>query len=291
MKRSQLNSVTDFEKIIAQRYSSLSKGQKKIADYIKLNHDAFPFMTAAKVAEAVGVSESTVVRFAKTLGYKGYVELTRTFQDNLKKRLTTAERFERSLPIIDKDNIVKAVMLGDVQNIKNTIHDFDDAIFKRVVKKIKNARKIYIIGNRSSTMLAEYLYFYLNFIFDNLCLMSHGPNDIYDELINANEKDVLIAFSYPRYANATLAAVNFAYQKKAKIIGFTDNLNSPISEYSNLLLTTKHDMPTFIDSLVAPISLINALIIALTADDRERLKRKFDELEETWTKNAVYKRS
>ncbi len=290
MKNLNVNCPT-FETKIKERYDKLSKGQKRICDYIQSNPNTFAFMTAAEVANAVDISESTVVRFAKALGYSGYSELVRAFQENLKTRLTTTERFERSKSLADEKDIIKEIMFSDMENIKNTALHFDVNKLKRAVKQIKAARTIYIIGNRSSKMLAEYLYFYLSLIFDNIHLMSHGPNDIYDELINVSEKDVLVAFSYPRYANATIAAIDFAYQKKVKIIGFTDGLDSPIAAYSDLLLTTNHTMATFIDSLAAPISLTNALILALTMDEREKVKRKFDELEKVWAENAIYNRA
>ncbi len=280
----------EFEKLITKRYNQLSKGQRAIADYIKKNSDDFSFMTAAEVGAAVGVSESTVVRFAKALGYQGFTDLSRAFQESLKKRLTTRQRFERSTSQDDENNTVKAIMHKDVENIKSSIEQLDAEVLDEVVKQIKESRKIYILGNRSSKILADYLYFYLNFIFDDVHLMSKGPNDIYDELVNIGDEDLLVVFSFPRYARATYAATEFAFQRQANIIAITDDLDSPINEYCNLLLTTKHNMSTFIDSLVAPMSLLNALIIALSKDNSDILKDKFDILEEVWAKNEVYKK-
>lgn len=273
---------------IQARYKKLSKGQKLIADYIFENYDKVAFMTASSLGQVVGVSESTVVRFANVLGYGGYPKLQKALQESIKTKLTTVQRFEMSKDLNSEENIIKRVMNSDIDNIRKTIDEMDSKLVKDVVDAIKNARKVYILGLRSSKILAEYFSFYLNFIMDDVHLIPSGANDSFDELINISEKDVLVTFSFPRYSKRTFEVVQFAKRQNAIIVGITDSLMSPLVPHVKYALTAKYNMTTFIDSLVAPMSLLNSLIIALTVGERDQLKAKFDLLEEIWQQYDIY---
>lgn len=273
---------------IQNNYTTLSKGQKLIADYIFENYDKVAFMTASTLGKIVGVSESTVVRFANTLSYDGYPKLQKALQESIKTKLTTVQRFEMSENVADEKNLLKKVMNSDIDNIRKTIDEIDSDLLNKVVQDIRSAKKVYICGLRSSTVLAEYLAFYLNFILDDVHIIPSGANDVFDKLIKINENDVLITISFPRYSSKTFDVVKHARLKGATIIGITDSLLSPLVPLVKHTLTAKYNMSTFIDSLVAPMSLINALIIALSMHEKDKLKKNFDELEQLWDRNKVY---
>lgn len=279
----------DIQNRISVNYDKMSKGHKRIADFILREFDRVPFMTASSISKMVGISESTVVRFANALGYTGYPGMQHAFQESIKNRLTTTQRFELSKDLTSEDNIIRKVLKSDIDNISKTAVTIDAEVLKKVVHEIRSARKVYILGKRSSKVLAEYFAFYLNFIVEDIHLLSSGASDLFDELINIDARDLLIVFSFPRYANRTFEVVQFAKRQQATIVGITDSVDSPLVEYAKYTLTAKHDMSTFIDSLVAPMSLVNALIIALTVGQRKELKRKFDILEETWDLYDVYR--
>ncbi len=277
-----------FDKIDAN-FAAMSKGHKKIARFIKAEFDKMPFLTAAEVAKLVGVSESTVVRFAASLGYRGFPGLKKAFRETAQKQLTTAQRFELSRDVRVADNQIKQVMRSDIDNIHQTANNLDVKVLKNVVKAIKRAQKLYILGSRSSIILAEYIAFYLNYIHGDVHLLSRGANDTYDEVVNIEPTDVLIVFSFPRYSNRTFEVVEFARTQNAKIIGITDSTDAPLVQYSDYVLTAKYDMSTFIDSFVAPMSLVNAIIFTLAAEADDKLSQKFDLLENLWSLNDVYK--
>jgi len=276
---------------IQSNYTTLSKGQKLIADYIFENYDKVAFMTASTLGKTVGVSESTVVRFANTLGYGGYPKLQKALQESIKTKLTTVQRFEMSEDMADEKNLLKKVMNSDIDNIRKTIDELDSELLYQVVNDIRNADKVYICGLRSSMVLAQYLAFYLNFILDDVHVVPSGANDVYDQLIKINENDVLITISFPRYSSKTFEVVKHAKNKGATIVGITDSLLSPLVPMVKYTLTAKYNMSTFIDSLVAPMSLINSLIIALSRHERDKLKHTFDELEQLWDENEVYNKN
>ncbi len=276
-------------KKIDDAYPKMSKSHKKIADFIKVEFNRMPFLTAAEVAKLVGVSESTVVRFASSLGYAGFPGMQRAFQETAQNRLTTAQRFELSKDVRVEDDYIKQVMHADINNIQQTADNLDLDTLRHVVRAIRKSHKLYILGSRSSIILAEYITFYLNFMHDSVHLLSRGANDTYDEVVNVDQNDVLIVFSFPRYSNRTFEVVEFAKRQKATIIGITDSLNAPLVSYSDYTLTAKYDMSTFIDSFVAPMSLVNAIIFMLAADERAKLTEKFDLLETLWSLNDVYK--
>ncbi len=282
-------SEQDIYRRLDDKWATLSKSHKKIAAFVKSDFNRMSFLTAAKVAKFVGVSESTVVRFAAALGYSGFPDMQRAFRETIQSRLTTAQRFELSRDGGVADDDIKNVMRADIDNIRNTANDLDVAELKQAVKAIRKGRKLYLLGSRSSIILAEYSAFYLNYIHGDVHLLSRGANDTYDEVVNIDCEDVLIVFSFPRYSNRTFEVVEFARERGATVVGITDSQTAPLVQYSDYVLTAKYDMSTFIDSFVAPMSLVNAIIYLLADDQRAQLTEKFDLLESLWTLNGVYK--
>lgn len=273
---------------IQVRFKKLSKGQKRIADYILNNYDKVAFMTAASLGDAVEVSESTVVRFANALGYGGYPKLQKALQESIKTKLTTVQRFEMSKEIESNTDLYKKVMSQDIENVQRTIDEIDINNLKNIANHIHKAKKVYVLGLRSSSVLAQYLAFYLNFAIDRVQVIPVGALDSFDQIINLNENDLLIVITFPRYSNQTLRLANYAYEHKVPIISITDSILSPVASLSTSILTAKYDMTTFIDSLVAPMSLINALILAVGMQNRDRLDDKFRKLEKIWDESNTY---
>ncbi|MGX8795484.1 MurR/RpiR family transcriptional regulator [Fusibacter sp. JL298sf-3] len=277
---------TDLLARIKSQYNMLSKSHKKIADYILGNYDKVAFMTASRLGKKVNISESTVVRFACAIGYSGYPELQRELQDTIKTRLTTVQRFERSKDAIEQEQL-KKVMIGDIENIRHTIEQFDETLMNIFVDKIIEARKVYIIGLRSSSVLANYLGFYLNYILPNLHIIKESTQNVYDQFLHMSEEDVLIALSFPRYSKRTYDCVDYAIKNDITILGITDGANSPLYAKTPYCLTAKYTMDTFIDSFVAPMSLINALIVGIS-NKKEGVEDSLDKLEHIWEDYGVY---
>lgn len=273
---------------IETNYLGLSKGQKRIADYILANYDKVAFMTASSLGDVVGVSESTVVRFANALNYEGYPQLQKALQESIKTKLTTVQRFELSKDQDIGENYLKQIMASDMENIRRTMDAVDEEMIQKSVDALHDARKVYILGLRSSSVLANYLGFYLNFILDNVSIVPSGANDLFDQLLNITEEDVLITFSFPRYSKTTYEVVDFAKAQGAKLIGITDSKSSPLVPLSDYYMTAKYNMNTFIDSLVAPMSLVNALIIAVSICEKEKVKNTFRKLEGIWDEYKIY---
>ncbi len=267
----------------------LSKGHKKLVQYISTNYDKAAFMTASKLGEKVGVSESTVVRFATEMGFKGYPELQKELQQMIKSKLTAVQRMEVSSNLIGEDNAIKKVLNGDIELIRDTLEIVSDSEFKKAVDMINKARKIYILGVRSSAALASFLYFYLNLVFENVVLVdTSSGSEMFEQMFRINEDDVCVAISFPRYSRQTINALRFINDRGTNIISITDSAVSPIAEFSNALLVAKSDIVSVVDSLVAPLSLINALIVALTFSRREEVYNNFNKLEGIWDEYQVY---
>lgn len=267
----------------------LSKGHKKLVQYISTNYDKAAFMTASKLGEKVGVSESTVVRFATEIGFKGYPELQKELQQMIKSKLTAVQRMEVSSNLIGEDNAIKKVLNGDIELIRDTLEIVSDSEFKKAVDMINSARKIYILGVRSSAALASFLHFYLNLVFENVVLIdTSSGSEMFEQMFRINEEDVCVAISFPRYSKQTINALRFISDRGTNIISITDSNVSPIAEFSNALLVAKSDIVSVVDSLVAPLSLINALIVALTFSRREEVYNNFNELEGIWDEYQVY---
>lgn len=268
-------------------FKKMSKGQKLISEYIINNYDKAAFMTASKLGQKVGVSESTVVRYANMLGYDGYPKLQKALQELIRTKLTTVQRIEMSSDL-DQKMILKNVLKADMNNIRMTIDEADNEIFEKVIDCILKARYIYILGLRSAAPLAQFMGYYLNFIFNNVRIVTSGVNDIFEQLIHIDNQDLLIGISYPRYATRTIEAMSFAKTRGAITVALTDSLLSPLTSYSDYTLQARSDMASFVDSLVAPLSLINALIVGVGMKKSPHLASEFSKLEEMWDKYNVY---
>lgn len=270
----------------------LSKGHKKLVKYISENYDKAAFMTASKLGETVGVSESTVVRFATEMGFKGYPDLQKELQQMIKSKLTAVQRMEVSSNLIGEENAIKKVLNGDIELIRDTLESVSDVEFKKAVETINTAKKIYILGVRSSAALASFLYFYLNPVFENVVLVdTSSGSEMFEQMFRISEDDVCVAISFPRYSKQTINALRFINDRGTKIIAITDSAVSPIAEYADTLLVAKSDMVSVVDSLVAPLSLINALIVALTFSRRDEVYNNFNKLESIWDEYQVYDKS
>lgn len=278
----------DLIKLIHQNFTKFSKSQKLIADYILENYDKAAFMTAANLGTTVGVSESTVVRFANSLGYTGYRELQYDLQELIKNKLTTVQRISLTDEYSNKENLLKRVFKKDVSNISKTFDEINYDLFDKAVSAILSGKRVYILGLRSSSFLAGYLGFYLNFILNNVKTVTAGPSDIFEQLLKVTNEDVVIGISYPRYSKRTLEALQYVKEKRSTVIGITDSLFSPAAQISDITLLASSNMVSFVDSLVAPMSLINALIIAVGMEKREDITNYFEDLEEIWKKYSVY---
>ena len=278
----------DLISIIQEQFTKLSKGQKLIAQFIMSNYDKAAFMTAGKLGDKVGVSESTVVRFADALGFDGYPKLQRALQELIKTKLTTVQRVDMSDEYSNDMTILKKVLKSDIENIKGTIDEIDDVSFQNAINKILKAKKIYIVGLRSSTAVAEYLGFYLNLILDNVNVVSYGISDVFEQILKVGKEDLVIGICFPRYSKRTFELIDYAKNEGAKIIALTDSVVSPISTIADETLIVKSNMVSFVDSLVAPLSVANAIIVAVGMKKKDEIKEYFDKLENIWKTFNIY---
>ena len=282
-----MQDMQDMIDRLNQSGKRLSKGHRKIAQYIVEHYDKAVFMTASKLGESVGVSESTVVRFASAMGYEGYPQLQRSLQELVSHRLTANQRFEMSTEI-DPREALNVVLKSDVQNLRATMEQMDANVFEDVVNRLISARAIYVMGLRSAAPLAQFMGYYLNYIFDNVHLVSSGATDVFEEISKLKENDVLVGISFPRYSTRTLEAMRFAKRCGAQVVAITDGPMSPLADMADATLTARTDMASFVDSLAAPLSLINALLVALGLHRKEALKEHFRQLESIWETYEVY---
>ena len=282
-----MQDMQDMIDRLNQSGKRLSKGHRKIAQYIVEHYDKAVFMTASKLGESVGVSESTVVRFASAMGYEGYPQLQRSLQELVSHRLTANQRFEMSTEI-DPREALSVVLKSDVQNLRATMEQMDENVFEDVVNRLLSARAIYVMGLRSAAPLAQFMGYYLNYIFDNVHLVSSGATDVFEEISKLKENDVLVGISFPRYSTRTLEAMRFAKRCGAQVVAITDGPMSPLADMADATLTARTDMASFVDSLAAPLSLINALLVALGLHRKEALKDHFRQLESIWETYEVY---
>ena len=277
---------------IDENLKRLSKGHKKIAAYIEENYDKAAFMTAAALGQKVGVSESTVVRFATELGFKGYPELQKELQQLIKSKLTAVQRMEVSENLIGDSDIITSVLNGDIELIRATAEKTSREAFKNAVSEINRAKRIYILGVRSSAALASFLAFYFNLVFDAVTLIdTASASEMFEQMFRIDEKDVCIAISFPRYSKQTVNALRFIADRGAKIIAITDTEKSPIASFANHLLVARSDMASVVDSLSAPLSLINALIAGVTLSRRNEVYENFNKLEHIWDVYQVYEKA
>ena len=271
------------------QYQNFSKGQKKLAAYIKENYDKAAFLTAAKLGETVGVSESTVVRFATHLGYKGYPEFQRELEELVRNKLNSIQRMEVTYGKVPQSEILDTVLHSDIDKIKMTLEAVDHEAFSLAVETILNARNIYVVGIRSCAPLAEFLAFYLNLIFDGVRLLNtNSASEIFEQMIRIGEEDVIIGISFPRYSMRTLKALEFANNRNAKVITLTDSIHSPMNLYSSCNLIARSDMASIVDSLVAPLSVVNALVVALSMRKQKTVVATLEALEKIWDEYQVY---
>ncbi len=282
------NNNVDLIHIIQSEFSKLSKGQKIIAQYIMSDYDKVAFMTAAKLGDTVGVSESTVVRFANAIGFDGYPDLQKSLQELIKTKLTTVQRVEMSKEYSNDFITLKKVLRADIENIKGTLDDIDPEAFEVAINKITAAKKIYIVGLRSSATLGEYLAFYLNFILDNVVLVNYGISDVFEQILKVTEDDLVIGISFPRYSKRTYELLKYAKEQGANIIAMTDSKLAPISELPSNVLIVRSNMASFVDSLVAPFSVANALIVSVGMRKKADIKTSFDKLEKIWKEYRIY---
>ncbi|MGM9527289.1 MAG: MurR/RpiR family transcriptional regulator [Oscillospiraceae bacterium] len=279
----------DVLAVIENGSAGFSKGQRRIAKYILENYDKAAFMTAGRLGVTVGVSESTVVRFAAELGYDGYPGMRKALQEMIRNRLTSVQRIEVAKELIDDSNVLEAVLSADMEKLQKTIEEIDSASFDAAVDAIINAKHVYIVGMRSSTALASFMGYYLNILRDNVYLLHDtAVSEIYEQVLRIGEGDVFIAMSYPRYSTRTVKAMRFVKSAGATTIGLTDGDSSPLVELSDILLYAKSDMVSFLDSLIAPLSLINALIVSIGLRSKDELSDTFKRLETVWSENDVY---
>ena len=266
-----------------------SKGQKRIAGYILENYDKAAFMTASKLGKLVGVSESTVVRFATVLGYDGYPSMQRALQEMIRSRLTSTQRIQQAGELLDQDDMLGAVLDTDIENLREMEAHADRDAFNDAVERIQKARNIYILGVRSSSFVAGYLNFYMHLLFENVTLVqSNAAGEILEQLFRIGPGDVLIAISFPRYSKVTINTVKFARDRGATIVAMTDNDLSPIYQMSDAALLAPCEMISFVDSMAAPVSVINALLLALANRVGADVSATFEELEDIWNEYSVF---
>ena len=271
---------------IEDGYSKFSKGQRKLADFIRKDYDKAAFLTAAKMGEEVGVSESTVVRFAMALGYDGYPGFQRALGEMVRTKLNSIQRMEVTYGRISQG---ETVLHSDIEKIKLTMEAIDHETFEMAVDTILNARNIYVVGIRSCAPLASFLSFYLNLVCDGVVAVNtNSPSEIFEQMLRINEEDAIIGISFPRYSMRTLKALEYASNRKAKVITLTDSVHSPMTLYSSCNLIARSDMASIVDSLVAPLSVVNALVVALCMKKQKEVITTLETLEEIWDEYQVY---
>ncbi len=277
---------------IEQQMTKMSKGHKLIANYILSHYDKAAFMTAQKLGKSVGVSESTVVRFASELGFDGYPSLQRALQDLMRNKLTAVQRIEVTSDHMTRDNVLDRVLSLDIERIRKTLDTTSKEDFNRAVEKIINCNAIYIIGARSAAPLASFLNYYFTMIFPNVRLIRNTTtSEIFEQVMHIGKGDVIIGISFPRYSKHTAKILEYANNNGANVIAITDSVDSPLAQYADNLLLAKSDMASFVDSLVAPLSLINALIAAVSISDVDKISKSFERLEQIWEQYDVYEKN
>lgn len=281
----------DILSVISKENSGFSKGQRLIAKYILENYDKAAFMTAGRLGKAVGVSESTVVRFAAELGYDGYPGMRKALQEMIRSRLTSVQRIEAAKDLIDDKNVLKTVLSDDIEKLQSTLDEIDQDNFNQAVDMVIGAKRVYISAMRTSKYLAEFFGFYLNMMMDNVHVVCEsGAAEVYEELIRIEPGDVFIGFTFPRYSSRAIKAMRYAKSQGAKVIGITDSEASPFFGVADVCLMAKSEMVSFLDSLVAPMSLVNALAVAIGVRSREALSDTFKRLESVWSEYEVYEK-
>ena len=282
---------TDILTTLESKAHTFSKGQRLIANYIIESYDKAAFMTASKLGTTVGVSESTVVRFAMELGYDGYPSMQKALQEMVVNRLTSVQRIEVANDRIGKQDILSTVIQSDIDKLRQTAEIVNKEHFGAAVEAILNARRVYVLGVRSTAPLANFLGYYLGQMLENVhTVTTSGTSAVFEQIISIDERDAIIAFSFPRYSTSTAQGAGYCRSKGAAVIGITDSALSPLGRNSDHILLAKSDMISLVDSLTAPLSIANALIVAIAARRERELEKKFSELERLWDKYNVYEK-
>lgn len=281
----------DILMLLQQKAPSFSKGQRQIARYITESYDKAAFMTASRLGKAVGVSESTVVRFAVELGYDGYPSMQKAMQDMVLNRLTSFQRIEVTNDRIGDQDVVTTVLQSDIDKLQQTAELVDREDFRLAVKSILEAKAIYVVGARSAAPLASFLGYYLSFMFNNVHVVTaSGASEVFEKMIGVTVGDAVISISFPRYSAATVKGAQYCRTTGATVIGITDNRLSPLGQHCDHILLAKSDMVSLVDSLVAPLSVINALIVALASNREQSMAKTFEALEQVWEEYNVYEK-
>lgn len=279
----------DILSVLKARSASFSKGQRRIADYITEYYDKAAFMTASRLGKTVDVSESTVVRFATELGYDGYPSMQKAMQEMVLNRLTSVQRIGVTNDRLGDQDVVSMVLHGDMEKLRQTNETVSRDNFRNAVDAILKAKRIFVIGVRSASALANFMGYYLNYMFDNVHVVTtSGGSEMFEKLVNVDAGDVVIAFSFPRYSTATVKGVQYCRSVGAAVVGITNSNLSPLAQNSDHVLVAKSDMVSLVDSLVAPLSLVNALLVALASGREEVLEKNFGTLERLWEEYKVY---
>ena len=283
--------AADILSKIQNQMHGFSKGQKLIGGYILEAYDKAAFMTASKLGKTVHVSESTVVRFAVELGYEGYPEMQKTLQELVRNKLTSVQRIEVASDRIGKQDVVSSVLQADIDSIRRTGESIDRGEMAASVEAVQKARTIYILGARSSAVLASYLNFYFRNFFDNVRLVSPGAtSELFEQLLRVGEGDVVIGISPPRYSSSTVKVMQYAHDAGATVIAITDNPDAPAGKVADHVLVAKSDMVSVVDSLVAPMSVISALVVSVAQERKSEVVKTFEDLEHIWEEYEVYER-
>lgn len=272
---------------IEETKPKMSKGQRRIAEYITNNYEKAAFLTASKLGEEADVSESTVVRFAIMLGYEGYPTLQKSLQELTKNKLTTIQRLDitSDLHIV---NVLSNVLKSDMLSIRNTLDQMDQGMFLKVVEELLTAKRVFILGVRSASLLAQFMGYYLNYLLDDVRVVTSGVGDVFEQLIKLDEDDVLIGISFARYATKTIEGMEMAQNHGAKVIAITDSEVSPLCKYADISMFAPSQTTTFVDSLVSPLSLINALVVAVSINKKSEVTNHLQVLEKMWGQYAIY---
>lgn len=281
----------DILSILEYKMPTFSKGQKRIAALITESYDKAAFMTASRLGKEAGVSESTVVRFAMELGYEGYPQMQKAMQEMVLNRLTSVQRMGITSDRLGSQDVVSTVLHSDAEKLRQTCDTVDRAVFQKAVDSILNAKNIYIIGVRSASALSSFFGYYLHYMFDRVHVITNSSaGEVMEQLVNVHSGDTVVAFSFPRYSSSTVQAVAYCHSVGAKVFGITNSMVSPLAEHCDGVLVAKSDMVSIVDSLTAPLSLVNALVVALAAGKEEALRNTFEKLERIWQEHHIYEK-
>lgn len=282
---------TDFLTILHEKSAGFSKGQRLIARYITQSYDKAAFMTANKLAKTVGVSESTVVRFAVDLGFDGYPSMQKAMREMVLNRLTSVQRIEVASNRIGDQDVLTTVLQSDMDKLRRTAETVSREEFNAAVNAVLGAKRVFIIGVRSTAPLANFLGYYLNYMFNNVHIITtSGTSEMFEKIVGVNREDVVIAFSFPRYSSSTAKAAQYCRSTGANVIAITDSPASPLGQSADHVICAKSDMVSLVDSLVAPLSVVNALIVAIASKREKEVHRTFETLEHIWDQYHVYEK-